>query len=111
MGSILDQISPPTVMDPSQGPTGGSTDKPVKSTSLLDHLAFALLGTPDAGLAPADLKQRNQRRSEVANQSAQMANTKQPGMEFMQAPGASGGGGGSGGLNLGDIIKFVSAVL
>lgn len=111
---IMKSILPPDLLpQDSNMPSGGGQpdgSQPAKPMGLFDHIAFALLGTPDAGLVPADLKAREQRRSQVANVSANEANSKTPGAEYMKAPGASGGGSKDGGIDLSSIIKLVGSL-
>lgn len=69
--------------------------------NLLDHVVFALTGTPDSMLDADKLKERSGRRAAAGDASARAS--QDPGEGYMGAPGT--GGSGAGGL--GDILKLV----
>jgi hypothetical protein len=76
-----------------------------KKPGLLDSVIFALMGTPDAALAPEDAKARGGRRAEAGQMAANAANGDL-GDSFMKAPSTGGSG-----FGLNDIISVVSKML
>lgn len=80
---------PVTQVQPSAGPA---------PMNLLDHIMFALTGTPDQMLSPEQRNQRGAKRSAASRDANQaMAST---GEEYMQPPNAGGSG-----FGLNDIIS------
>lgn len=94
-------LSPETQKSLQRGALDEQLNAGRPSMNLLDHVVFALTGTPDSMLDPKQLKERSGRRNEAGDASARAS--QDPGEGYMWAPGT--GGSGSGGI--GDILNLI----
>lgn len=81
------------------GRENNRAEEPLPRLNLLDHVVFALTGTPDALLTPEDMRDRTQRRRQ-ANSMAVSA-SQDPGEGYMWAPQTGGSG-----FGLNDILTM-----
>lgn len=98
-----DLLSPETLSSLHEGGIDETLNNGHRQT-MLDHVIFALLGTPDSMLSPQELKARQTRRVEVNRGALSAMNS--PGEEYMSAPSLGGSGGGIGNIIAGLAKAF-----
>ncbi len=101
-----DLLSPETLASLHNGAIDDTLNNGHRQT-LLDHVIFGLLGTPDSMLSAPELKARQGRRAAASQDANQAMNA--PGDEFMSPPNAGGSGGGIGNI-LSTVMKLVGAI-
>jgi hypothetical protein len=96
---MADLLSQGLLDDLNQGATEEKLNMGKKPMGFLDHVMFALTGTPDQLLTPEDARARSGRKKEASQMATSAA--ENPGEQYMGIPTAGGSG-----ADMGDLIKL-----